>query len=260
MGYEPPPSTLPNNVAILCIVLSLLTLIFFQLIYTPSILSETSKLEKTHENVFSQEIIIKDVRITRITENYIVLKICIKTKNVPLVYVNKSDTLRIYGIKALVNGTSVDIFSGGSGVGYNYETGEGKITFTRYVRNESLITKLETKLNITVFLNTTIGMFKYTKIETITLTPPEIKLVNNTVQVINTLPFSIEIYYNVTLANNTFIISNKTMNEPIVLNPGETWTYTPYFTSLINTNIVHIKIVCTKINYTTTETIVVKKT
>ncbi len=260
MGYEPPPSTLPNNVAILCIVSSLFTLIFFQLIYTLSILAETSKLEKTHENTFTQEITIKDVGVTKVTENYIVVKIFIKTKNIPLIRVNKTDTIRLYGIKILVNGSSVDVFFGGSSVGYYYDTGEGKIIFTRYIRNTSLITELETRLNITVFLNTTIGMFKYTKIETITLTPPEIKLINSTIQVVNTLPFPIEVYYNVTLANNTSIIGIETKSEPIVLKPGETWTYTPYYTSLIDTNIIHIKIVCTKINYTRTETIVVEKT
>ncbi|WFO74822.1 hypothetical protein J4526_07035 [Desulfurococcaceae archaeon MEX13E-LK6-19] len=257
MGYE--YSTGLNSLTIFCAVVSIIVFVFFEIYYVPLFTGEEHNAFEVlgSRAQSSQRVFVEKADIVY-RDSIIELKIVVAFENIPVWYLESEECDVVIGIKVFINGTSVEkYYAPHVGFSYDRTTGKGRLFYTYPLSYTPFVKGLRNTYNITVFLNTTAGLFKYSVIKTLVLEPPVVKKTNSTFQIVNNLPFPVEVEYNVTLVSNETVVG--VLNETTRIYPGRTWTYTPYYTGLIDKNIVRIRIVCEKINYVQEQTIVVSR-
>ncbi len=174
----------------------------------------------------------------------------------------------IIGFKVFVNNTLMDTPTCYSGTGHQLfiDPGGNSVDYTisfdpvcllERVFNERI--HLRNYFNVSVMVNTTLGIFRYDRVVLFKLLEPSIKSFPARIVVSNRFPYRIIVHYNISFLSGGRIVA-RVLNRYHVVDPYSDWTYDVFPASLrADSAVIDLRIDCPELNYTMYKSVLVSR-
>jgi hypothetical protein len=174
----------------------------------------------------------------------------------------------ITGFKILINNTLVNSTTCYGGIGHrlSIDPGGNSVDYTISYSPICLLNnvfhervRLRNYFNITIFINTTLGVFKYNRIVLFKLLEPSIRVLPAKIIISNRFPYKIIIHYNISFLSGGRVIA-RILNRYHVVDPYSDWTYHVFPSNLRADNaVVDLRIDCPELDYTMYKSVLVSR-